>query len=132
MGLADLFRRSGPRCPRDDARLERFSRNGASLDQCPTCRGIWIDASQLRRIADNRELADADRWAGNYPQASGFSCPRCKDKCVGTFLEEFNVHTCVACHGVWIDHVEVESAHRHVSVVSGARGPELRTFLARL
>lgn len=132
MGLFDLLRSKGPRCPRDATHLQRITRNGSNVDQCPKCNGIWIEARQLRKITDSSALAQADQWAGNYAAASGFKCPACEGKCVGTFLEEFSVHTCVACHGAWLDATEVTGARQSVSVMSGARGPELRAFLARL
>lgn len=86
----------------------------------------------MRRIADSRELAKADAWAGNYPTPSGFACPSCGGQCAGTYLEEFSVHTCVACHGVWIDSKEVSGAKGSITIRNTQSGPELRTFLARL
>lgn len=134
MSLRDLFGPRGPRCPRDQARLDVVNRAGNIVQRCGKCHGIWIESKQLRRIADNAELARADQWAGNFPRESGFSCPACAGGCVGTFLEEFSVHTCLQCHGVWMDHAEVEGARRSVSVqqMSSTRGPELRSFLSRL
>lgn len=134
MGLFDLLRSKAPRCPRDQTQLGRLARSDHHIDQCPRCHGIWIHAKEMRRLAEPAALANADRWADAYPQASGFGCPSCGGQCVGTFLDEFNVHTCVGCHGVWIDHAVVAGARQGVSVMTGGahNKPELRAFLARL
>ena len=134
MGLMELLRPRGRRCPRDGARLARVEKAGAVAERCARCGGIWIDAQRLRRVADRSDIARADAWAGDYPAPSGFACPACAGACCGTFLEDFSVHTCVACHGVWIDPKEVAGARRrlHVEEASRAGRPELRAFLARL
>lgn len=134
LGLKDLFGMGGLRCPRDHAKLQHRDEHGTRVERCGTCGGIWLDAKQLRRITDGGELAKADAWAGQYPTPSGFACPSCEGPCCGTFLEEFSVHTCTRCHGVWMDKAEVEGARRQIAVQHVVRtdAPELRAFLQRL
>lgn len=38
------------RCPECGREMERFEKDGALLDQCPPCRGIWFDMGEIARV----------------------------------------------------------------------------------
>lgn len=121
-------------CPRDASPLESFAVDGVALDKCPACRGTWFDASELRRVAHDKELEKLAAHVGKYPAQSGFACPRCGGACVKAFVGDVEVDTCVACRGVWLDAGELDEAKRQVEVrrAMAAAGPGFGDFLRRL
>ncbi|MDB5101300.1 MAG: hypothetical protein JWM80_5721 [Cyanobacteria bacterium RYN_339] len=38
------------RCPRDGAALATQIHEGVEIDQCPTCKGVWLDAGELEHL----------------------------------------------------------------------------------
>jgi hypothetical protein len=48
------------RCPKDGAVLERVREHGVTIDECPTCRGVWLDRGELETIA----ARERDSWLG--------------------------------------------------------------------
>jgi|RhiMetdeSRZDD1v2_1073273.scaffolds.fasta_scaffold599922_2 hypothetical protein len=38
------------RCPKDGAVLVNVREHGVMADECPTCRGIWLDRGELETI----------------------------------------------------------------------------------
>ena len=38
------------KCPRDGAVLKTQIHEGVEIDQCPTCKGIWLDAGELEHL----------------------------------------------------------------------------------
>lgn len=121
-------------CPRDAAALDRVTVDGVALDKCPSCRGTWFDATELRRVAHDKELEKLASHVGKYPAQSGFPCPRCGGSCVAAFVGDVEVDTCAACHGVWLDAGELDEAKRQVEIrrAMAAAGPGFRDFLRRL
>jgi hypothetical protein len=43
------------RCPRDGTALGHRPYKGVSLDYCPTCHGVWLDAGELAMLAHESE-----------------------------------------------------------------------------
>ena len=39
-------------CPNDGAVLVMSERSGIEIDDCPTCRGVWLDRGELDKIVD--------------------------------------------------------------------------------
>jgi hypothetical protein len=39
------------KCPRDGATLVAKTSNHVTIDQCPTCEGIWLDKGELEILA---------------------------------------------------------------------------------
>lgn len=48
------------RCPRDGALLAPFKEHGVTVDECPTCRGVWLDRGELETIV----ARERDSWLG--------------------------------------------------------------------
>jgi hypothetical protein len=42
-------------CPRDGTALGHRPYKGVSLDYCPTCHGVWLDAGELAMLAHESE-----------------------------------------------------------------------------
>ena len=121
-------------CPRDAAPLAQVSVEGVAIDRCAGCKGAWFDATELRRVARDRELEKLAAHVGSYPAQSGFACPRCGGACVASFVGDVEVDTCTACRGVWLDAGELDEARRQVEVrrAMATAGPGFRDFLRRL
>jgi len=52
--------RPHPLCPKDGSRLAVSEHHGVSVERCPTCHGLWLDAGQLQKIAER----ERDSWLG--------------------------------------------------------------------
>ena len=46
------------RCPKDGAALARVAEHGVTVDECPTCRGVWLDRGELETIV----ARERDSW----------------------------------------------------------------------
>jgi len=57
-------RRRCPKCP-DSVLMRHFfgPRRAVTVDECPTCAGIWLDAGELERIRTEYDSAEARRQA---------------------------------------------------------------------
>ena len=121
-------------CPRDGAALETVVREGVTIDRCGTCRGMWFDKGELRRVSGERRVEREATRGRIVPVQSDFACIRCGGVSHLSFIEEVSVDACSACHGVWLDGGELEEARRQVEVrrIMEQAGPSFRTFLARL
>ena len=38
------------RCPKDGEALEAVARGSATMERCPRCGGVWLDAGELERL----------------------------------------------------------------------------------
>ena len=53
-------------CPKCQAPMRNYERNGVTVDQCGECRGIFLDRGELERLVDAE-----NRWHGDdSPQRS--------------------------------------------------------------
>lgn len=53
-------------CPRcETSTLRETDRDGVAIDQCPDCRGVWLDRGELEKLVDHavREIAEAETRA---------------------------------------------------------------------
>ena len=48
------------RCPRDGGALAKREELGVTLEECPTCHGIWLDRGELEVLAQR----ECDSWIG--------------------------------------------------------------------
>lgn len=125
---------SPPSCPRDGTALLEIDRDGVAVDRCGSCGGIWFDAKELKRVAQDREVEQLATRVTDYSPPSAFACPRCRGACVRAFCAEVEVDTCADCRGVWLDAGELAEAKRQVEVarVVSGQGSGFRSFLLRL
>jgi hypothetical protein len=52
----------GMRCPKDGTPLVATKLHGVTVEECPACRGMWIDAGELEQVAQR----ERDSWLGRY------------------------------------------------------------------
>ena len=48
-------------CPVDGTQLAMSEREGVEIDDCPSCRGIWLDRGELDKIIER----DGERVVGS-------------------------------------------------------------------
>jgi Zn-finger nucleic acid-binding protein len=48
------------RCPRCLTPMSTYERSGVVVDQCPDCRGLFLDRGELERLVD----AESGGWTG--------------------------------------------------------------------
>ncbi len=59
-------------CPNDSSPMQEVSRNGVTLDICPTCRGVWLDRGELEKLLGQvngleRDYRDMNESARQHP-----------------------------------------------------------------
>jgi len=98
-----------PKCTNTELRQEVAGE--ISIDRCPSCHGIWLDALELERLlaSNPKELLEDDRHfeAAAHVPGPRLNCPRCK----GTYLIKLNslahrgtiLDSCTVCYGLWLD-----------------------------
>ncbi|MHB8603649.1 MAG: TFIIB-type zinc ribbon-containing protein [Thermoplasmatota archaeon] len=121
-------------CPRDGALLARSEREGVLIDRCTTCGGMWLDATELSRVAHERELEKRATRVSSTAPKSPFTCPRCNGEVRASYVGEVEVDTCTSCHGVWLDAGELEDARRthETDRALDASRPGILSFLRRV
>ncbi|MDD5208438.1 MAG: zf-TFIIB domain-containing protein [Elusimicrobiales bacterium] len=77
---------------------------GVAVDQCPGCRGVWLDAGELEAVLGAGGGAATD-LALIAPGLSDLKCPRCGDKMRrgGLVNPLLLADKCSACGGFWLD-----------------------------
>jgi Zn-finger nucleic acid-binding protein len=118
----------------DPAGSVRVQRESVTLDKCPSCSGLWFDATELKRVAHDKDLESLAARVRAFAQPSPFACPRCGGACVTSHVQDVEVDTCTLCHGIWLDAGELEEAKREVDTARLLEGssPGLRSFLRRV
>ena len=112
-------------CPRCKSALQSQTYEaGVVVDECPSCRGFWLDRGELERIQETVEKDYSDRLArpdhgieAAYERARQKSrpdldCPKCgrqMDRQECHHASGIIVDLCPACAGVWLDRGELES-----------------------
>ena len=116
------------RCPRDGAELvSRIYEANVEIDECPTCRGTFLDSGELERIQaaiekdHRRELAQPvdsvreEREAEREEALPLIDCPKCSFQMerrrygLGSMTV---IDACPQGHGLWLDHGELEALER--------------------
>ena len=54
-------------CPKDGTPLQTVSQFGVTVEECPTCRGMWLDPGELETIAKR----ERDSWLSRLFFRSG-------------------------------------------------------------
>lgn len=101
------------KCPRcADASLSREAVNGAVIDRCAACGGLWMATLQMEELLRRPPsgLVRLDRTVrpdAALPQAARLPCPHCR----GAYLIKVSnpgrpgakLDSCTVCFGIWLD-----------------------------
>ena len=106
------------RCPKcEDTELTAKRVHEVEIDECASCRGIWFDEDELRKIKDRTDedlnWLDFDLWKHEERFRATWQdapCPRCEQQLVAVEYAETGVvvDVCRSCKGVWLDGGELE------------------------
>ena len=111
-------------CPRDRSQLQsQIYEADIQVDRCASCRGVWLDATELERIQSTLEneyaaelgglssVARAYEMARQKPRAD-ITCPKCGGAVSAReygYCSQILVDTCADCGGVWLDSGELQA-----------------------
>lgn len=98
-------------CPKCASRMARYTHGGISVDRCPTCAGLWLDALELERLLDApAEASEFDRDSSARQHRAdtrqSISCPRDKSPMVAMSdvrQPHVSYEKCTVCGGVFLD-----------------------------
>lgn len=122
-------------CPACKHQMFVMEYDGLELDHCPSCEGVWFDATELALLFDGRhDLAD-DAIAGLPAAATGEArrrCPHCR-----AHLRKVNIggtggvliDACPAGHGMFFDRGEVAALARQLAATAADAPARLLAFL---
>lgn len=111
-------------CPQCGSVLESLTwESNVKVDQCPACRGVWLDKGELERIEElvehdySHSLRRLDSAAAAYELARQKTqaerpCPQCQqslEKEEYGYCSEILIDHCAECGGVWLDRGELEA-----------------------
>ena len=48
-------------CPKCQSPMRTYERSGVTVDQCTSCRGIFLDRGELERLVDAEDTHDAQQ-----------------------------------------------------------------------
>ena len=104
-------------CPKCNNKLTQTKINGAQVNYCDNCGGIWFDKDELKLVRDERDKnlswLDFDLWNDKDKlsvSGKSINCPRdgkplFKIKCGNTGVM---IDICLECRGVWLDKNELD------------------------
>ena len=100
-------------CPRDQTHLIMHPGQRAGACVCSRCHGVWFSRASLeacvRQTRPPASPPSAPVHARPSPVLRQLACPICKsDRLVAHIHDGIEVDTCPRCHGVWLDHGEME------------------------
>ena len=101
-------------CPKCEQALSAKEVRGIEVDQCPSCRGIWFDDSELETILEHsrsdlrplrsgREEDTLNRQSGKCPRDGQSMMRVCSAK-----KSEVVLDVCPECSGIWLDVGELD------------------------
>lgn len=94
-------------CPKCTLPMESLDQEAdLVVDRCSTCKGVWMDQSELQRISGS----DLSQESYNTGPQSGKTCPKCKVKTrevVVPTKDKIILDICGQCHGIWFDQKEL-------------------------
>jgi len=111
------------KCPIDDFSLKQETYEGVTIDTCPHCKGVWLDAGELEAIqeaqdSDFRDVPtsgalDSVRAAEGMAEAKSEgprNCVVCNSGLVQkeyAFASQVMIDNCPKGHGMWLDRDEL-------------------------
>lgn len=99
------------RCPRDGTILQLSNYRNVTIDCCPYCNGVWLDAKELAEITKKSKDILLEEEPQESLNKSHFKCPRCKGEMMITHYsrpKEVEIDRCTQCGGIWLDTDELK------------------------
>lgn len=87
-------------CPGCKAEMIESTSGGESVDVCPSCSGLWLDAGEFEKLGG--ELPK-----GGYPYGGERRCPRCDMPLDVRPSKVAELDVCPRCHGMYLDKAEL-------------------------
>jgi Zn-finger nucleic acid-binding protein len=75
-------------CPKCQGAMRTYERNGVHVDQCPECRGIFLDRGELERLVDAESSYYGATPAAAAPQPPQASPPPGSPGSLGAIVGE--------------------------------------------
>ena len=93
------------------------------IDQCPMCKGIWLDEGELSKLLKDKlgfddEVPEEEfhqHWKDDFFDLKKAKCPRCKKEMQRVkSAQDSRVTTdyCLECGGTWLDGGEIRELLR--------------------
>lgn len=58
-------------CPNDGGAMQELNRNGVLIDVCTTCRGVWLDRGELKKLLSMRPANGGEGGDEEYEDRGG-------------------------------------------------------------
>jgi uncharacterized protein len=118
------------KCPRCSTLLKAEEYDGVQIEVCPDCKGEWLQAGELEKIAEHHEeefteseIASLDGvnkeiFTKTETEHDELHCPECED----VEMKHFNygdtsgliLDKCPDCGGIWTDRGQLEKVEELV------------------
>lgn len=110
------------KCPVDDFTLAQENYEGVTIDVCPHCSGVWLDAGELQALEENQKsdfrgvtqsALDTIRAAEDMARARSEEPRSCVSCNAGLTPKEYAyasqviIDECPNGHGIWLDKGEL-------------------------
>jgi uncharacterized protein len=93
-------------CPGCGSTLEKKSYRGIEVDQCPGCRGMWLDIYELDELEDKAfDVDDLKAELAHSSEPTERHCPHCGSRLQGFQYGGYSLELecCERGHGYWLD-----------------------------
>ena len=113
------------KCPKDQSELsKRIYESDIEIDECPQCRGVWLDNGELEKIQETKENDYSEELktipnyiSGAYTMANAKQeevrkCPNCDNPMISkeySYCSQINIDLCPHCQGIWLDKNELKN-----------------------
>ena len=126
-----------PVCKGQKLELLKDSTSGLEVDSCPSCMGVWFDASELAKFYQSPELQQRLTPVGGGSvhhtyelSARARACPRCRKAMDRPYVGGIALDVCRECRGIWFDDGELRKI-TEIHKTRGLKGDETVTDQVR-
>lgn len=97
-------------CPRDRTPLVAEPSDGVTVDRCPTCKGLWLDATEVTVVIDAAVHRDVEAPKAAWEAVRYANCPACSTQMARRNYLRVSGVIVDSCprHGTWLDGGELE------------------------
>lgn len=113
------------KCPLDGSELApTMYEADVEVDQCPDCKGVWLEEGELERIQDavendySEELKEVPNYVSRAfdmakaQQEADRTCPKCTTTMTKReygLASQIMIDVCTKCRGIWLDTNELQT-----------------------